>query len=186
MKKISLCLLLISWIPIFAKTYKLDPELSNISFSVSYLEVFSIEGRFEKAKGTLRTDKNGEITRIKTKIDTNSLSVGADKTRDFVLGSALLDSKKYKSIDFKSMRIIRDDTGYKMTGILDLHGVASKLSLPLNPKSMKISSEEYISVSHTMTINREKFHILYSDTGENGVPLIGSDIFLDVNLVFKK
>jgi polyisoprenoid-binding protein YceI len=186
MKKICIGFLLILCLPLIAKTYKLDPALSSISFSVPYMSVFSIEGRFEKAKGTLRTDKKGEITSIKTKIETDSLRIGTGKTKEYVLGSKILNSKKYKIINFKSMRIKKEGTGYQMTGILDLHGVASKVSLPLIPKLFKIGSTEYVSFSHSMPINREMYHILHSEKGEDGLPIIGTEILLDVDLVFKK
>jgi len=185
MKK-GLIIGLLLCITVSAKTYLLQPDLSTIAFSVNYLNTFNIEGRFSESSGTLRTDRDDELTRIRLKIEADSLSIGSEDTTDFAQGEKALYVKKYKSIQFKSMKIVEEGDGYLVDGILDIRGVARRLKFPVVLNRFFINDEEYISFTHSRNLVRDELKMSYDLQDDDGNPYLSHIIAVDLNLVWKE
>lgn len=168
-------------VSLYADSYSFEPELSRLSFSVPYLNHLIIHGRFEEASGTLKADAD-LLTSIVMKVDVDSLCIGSDKTKEFVLGPSFLNAKKHKRIYFKSLRIVRDGDKTIMNGLFDINGVTKKIDFPIVVTPFEVGEDRYISVYAEPVLDRRVFEINSEDQTDSD---IGLAVTLDTELVFK-
>lgn len=115
-------------------------------------------GGFAKFDGTVTIpDGEAEGAEIKINIDLTSLfSDDANLTR--VLKSAdFFDVEQFPSSTFESTVVKATETGYEITGNLDLHGVTKSLTFP----AVINVSEDSLTAEAEFTINRQDFGLKY-------------------------
>lgn len=181
-----LAILLCLSIPLCAKSFSFDPDFSKISFSVPYLNFFTVKGQFEDASGKLKMDSNGNVTSIVMKVDTDSLHFVSDDVRQYVLGSEILNAKKNKKIYFKSLRIVHTENQLIANGLFDINGVTKKNDFPITISEFKSEDDRYILIKAKPILKREHFGISTDKRSKDGVLEISSDVNLDLELVFKE
>lgn len=87
-----------------AKTWKINDDHSDLSFTVNYLKVSSVRGRFDKLSGEVKF--KGEMPQsVNLEIKTRSINTG-NKLRDSHLRRAdFLNVKKFPRIKYRSKTI---------------------------------------------------------------------------------
>lgn len=167
-----------------AGAYKLDPDHSKVTWSVTHLGFSTYVGQFAGATGTLKIDPaNLAATELLVTIDANqvgTLSAGLDKhlkTPDF------LDTAKFPTATFKATRVAR--TGERtadITGDLTLHGVTRPVVLNATFNQAGVN---FVDKAYSLGFDA-KGVIKRSEFGIGGyVPAISDEVTLHVAAEFK-
>ncbi len=110
--------------PLPAGHYKLDPKHSSVVALVRHLGVSDYLIRFDRADADFTYDPaSPQTTRLEASVDTTSLDVGADYSKDFA--NEFLGAAKFPKATFvaTSMAPHPDGRTGTMTGNLTLNGV---------------------------------------------------------------
>jgi polyisoprenoid-binding protein YceI len=166
-------------------TYAVEPNHTQVVFSVNHFGFSTFSGLFEKASGTLVLDPvKPEGSKLDVTVSTDSVYTPSDKLTGELKGADWLDAGKFPEITFKSTKV--EKTGpesAKVMGDLTLHGVTKPVTLTAkfhgagpNPLSKKYT----IGFEVSGKIKRSDFGV------KTYVPMIGDEVDLTINAPFEK
>ena len=115
------------------RLYRLDPAHSTVEFSVRYLRLMEVEGRFAEWDAAIIEPENPERGVVAVAFRTASLDTG-NETRDEHLRSGdFFDAEAHPVITFVSDAVTRHGDGFVARGTLAMHGVAREIEVPFRP-----------------------------------------------------
>ncbi|MGQ0740866.1 MAG: YceI family protein [Alphaproteobacteria bacterium] len=112
-------------------SYRVEPNHTQVIFTILHLGISPYFGSFGKASGTLKYDaKNPEKSRVTVDVDMTSANTPSEKLRNELLSAAVFHTDRFPKATFKSTDIRRTgpNTG-DITGDLTLHGVTRPVTL---------------------------------------------------------
>lgn len=116
--------------PLEGRLYRLDAAHSSVEFSVRYLGLMEVRGRFAEWDAAVIGAERPESGAIAIAFRTASLDTGND-TRDEHLRSAdFFDAETHPLITFVSRRVERRGDGFVARGTLAMHGVSREIEVP--------------------------------------------------------
>jgi polyisoprenoid-binding protein YceI len=167
------------------ETYTIDPNHSNVGFSVRHF--FSkVPGRFTKYEGTITLDpKDLSTAVINVTIDANSINTGVNDRDSHLRSADFFDVAKYPTITFVSTSITaQGPKKASVKGNLTMHGVTKPVTL--EAEVLGFSPDPwggYRGGFEAKTqIDRMDYGVSWSKTVEGGGLVVGNDvdIILDV------
>lgn len=110
----------------------------NNSMSWQIAEGYSIkfagtdaEGIFKTMTGDIQFDENNlDASSFSTSIDVASINTGNGMKNRHAKNEKWFDAKNYPVITFTSSKFTKSDTGYEVTGTLEIHGTKKEVSIP--------------------------------------------------------
>lgn len=109
-------------------------------------------GVFTKFTGDITfTPEHPEAARFNVSIDVNSINTGSGMQNNHAKSEKWFDAEKYPAINFTSSKCAKTETGYELTGTLDMHGVKKEITFPFTFANNIFSS--------SFTVNRLDFGI---------------------------
>ena len=141
MPRISRALLACVFVPLSAmaapQTYVMDPMHTFPNFTVSYLGMTTLHGRFEKTAGKIVLDQAGKTGSLEARITTASVTTGdakhADGTRsrdEHLRTPDFLNSSEFPEMVYKSTKFnFNNDALESVEGNLTLLGVTKPVKL---------------------------------------------------------
>ena len=168
----------------YAETWQLDPPHSAAQFSVRHMGISTVRGAFTKVNGTVQYDASDPTkSSLDVTIDAASVDTRVEMRDKDLRSDHFLDTAKYPTITFKSVRVEPDGPGkLKVEGNLTIHGVTKPVTLEVEGPSEPVKDRRgnaHMGASATTKINR-------TDFGMNTMPgMVGTDvtITIDVELV---
>lgn len=150
-----------------------DNTHSSIQFSVPFLGISEVTGRFEKFCGHFYFDEaNMEASSLELFIDASSINTGL-KVRDRDLVEKYLESKTYPIMYYKSKSIrFTKAKQFDVIGELRLHGVTKELRITLSSIGDIINSEKARELGlklQPLKINRTDYGIMEGSFGSGSV-----------------
>jgi polyisoprenoid-binding protein YceI len=168
-----------------AGTYAVEPNHTQVAFSVSHMGISPFAGWFHNASGTMQLDPAdlGKTT-LSVSIPVDSVTTTSAQLVDELKSADWFDVAKYPTATFKSTSVTRiDDQTARIDGNLTLHGVthpetivARFFGAATNPMSKKAS----VGFLGRMAINRSDFGVT------KYVPLVSDETVLVINADFEK
>jgi polyisoprenoid-binding protein YceI len=113
--------------------FNLDKDLTYVGFSVSYLAIVPVNGRFDDFEGAFIIDsEHPENNRADIIIKTTSIDAGSESRNRDIRGPALFNVEEYPEMIFHSsaIELFPDNTGL-IKGNLTLRGVTKPVTLDL-------------------------------------------------------
>jgi len=106
--------------------YKINPNSTDIGFSVDVFGLSSCAGEFSKFSGSLTIDPDApESSEVMVRIDANSASMEWAMATQMILGESYLDAEHYPELQFVSEHVsMLGDGRVKMDGQLTLRGIS--------------------------------------------------------------
>jgi len=173
-------------------TWNIDPAHSTAQFSVRHLGISNVSGSFTKVSGTaVLNEKDITQSQVNATIDASSIDTRVpDRDKD-LRGPNFLDVEKYRTLEFKSKRIVNHGGKLQLVGDLTLHGTTREVTLDLDGPTPELNDpwgNVRRGFSATTTINRKDFGVLWSNNLKTGEAVVGDNvkIQIDVELVKKK
>ncbi|MBK5265763.1 MAG: YceI family protein [Alphaproteobacteria bacterium] len=167
-----------------AGTYAVDPEHTQVAFTVNHLGFTNYVGLFGSATGSMTIDPaQPEKASLSVEIPLKEMYTTSAKLNEHVQGPDFLDVPKFPTAKFESTSIKVDGTTAEITGNLTLHGVTKPVTLDAEftgagtqPMSKKLN----IGFSGATAIKRSDFGI------DKYVPLVSDNIGLSIAVAFEK
>ncbi len=179
----------------FSKALNVDPDHSEISFSVKHLKFIDVRGLFKDYSGQIELDeKNFEKSKVNFTVQVGSVDTQNKKRDEHLKNKDFFEVEKFPTATFVSSSIqsVKKGTAnspavYKMEGDLTLHGVTRKTSFTLT--SFGTEKDPWGNTKHLFQaeteLPRKEFGIVYNAPLETGGVLIGEKVKLSVNLQAK-
>ena len=157
-----------------------SPREAKIEGSIPYAVIGKYKAEFKVFKGEIDLDQNLQrIRSVVLDIKVNSITSNSPRCDHIIRSGRLLNSKRYPDIVFHSDKIIHDDEGFKVQGVLGMHGIKKRLIFPF-----KVAiTHDLLDIQGSWIINRKDFHIIWNRYLDHGGVLVGDD--LTVNWVIK-
>src|SRR5579871_1636858 len=112
-------------------TYQIDPERTQVHFTVKNFRFRTVKGRFTATTGVIVLDEEDLArSRVEVEIDASSIDTGNGKRDHHLRAPDFLDVARYPAISFRSTRVQqRDEQRFVVTGDLTIRGVSREVSL---------------------------------------------------------
>jgi polyisoprenoid-binding protein YceI len=174
-------------IVVHADTWQIDPNHTNVEFTVRHLMISNVKGQFEKTTGTITTDPaNPAASSIDATIDASSVNTRVAMRDDDLKSPDFLDVAKYPTITFKSTKVEADGAGkWNVTGDLTLHGVTKPVVLAVEATGTPIKDPmgtTRVGASATTKINRKDFGLTWNKALEAGGVVVGDEVAISIDL----
>jgi polyisoprenoid-binding protein YceI len=147
-----------------AGTWRIDPNHSEVSFTVGHLVVSKVRGRFDAYSGTIVTDEALGSSSVDVTIDAASVDTHLP-VRDRQIRSAdFLDVENFPNITFVSTAVRYEQGRYLVDGDLTIRGTTRPVTLEttVNGFSPDTFGGYRASFSATTKINRTDFGVSYN------------------------
>ncbi len=170
----------LTFTPVFAQTYNIDPNHTHPSFETSHMGISVWRGLFTKTGGTIVLDRKAKTGTVEVNIDPASINIGNAQLNEHLRGADFFDVAKFPKITYTG-RISewKGDAPAAVEGELSLHGVTHPLKLVINtfkciPHPML--KREVCGADAAGSFKRSEFGIRY------GLPLHGDEMKLAIQV----
>jgi polyisoprenoid-binding protein YceI len=138
----------------------IDPNNSDISFTVRYLGVSKVHGRFKDVSGEIVTADTVDKSRVSASIIAGSIDTGFEGRNEYIKGGDVLDVEAHKELTFVSTGIRSVGAGYFVDGDLTIRGVSRAVTLTANIGGFASDpggGGPVLGISATTTLGRADF-----------------------------
>lgn len=165
--------------------YDVDTAHSSISFSVGFMGLSKVEGRFGRYEGTVLYDE-ADITRSSATvmIRAGSIWTGSDFRDNHLRSAEFFDAEKFPFITFQSQRVVKQGEGFVLIGPLTMHGVTREVAVACKQIHPRTTSDMWgnprVGFEARVSVNRKDFGVgnspRWERTLETGAATIGNDV----------
>lgn len=167
------------------KTYELDPVHSCVLFRLSHLYT-QFTGRFNTFSGVITGDPADPASfQVKAEVAITSIDT-ANKTREtHLLSPDFFDAAKFAKATFVSTRTVpgKENTA-QVTGKLTIRDVAREVTFDtkLLGHGPDMKGVPRVGLHAETRINRRDFGVSFGGSLPNGVPMLGDEVTLILDL----
>lgn len=168
-----------------AGTYAVDPNHTQVVFSVSHMGFSNYTGTFSGAAGELTLDpKTASASALKVSVPVASVMTTSGKLDEELRSAQWLDAAQYPTMTFVSTKVMPMGKGKaKVTGDLTIHGMTKPTTLEV---SFVGAGANPLDKKYTVGFEA-KADIKRSDFGvKTYVPLIGDTLHLSIAGAFEQ
>jgi polyisoprenoid-binding protein YceI len=167
-----------------AGSYKVDPNHTQVLWTVDHMGISPLSGLFPTSTGTLDIDPvNLAATKLSVTFNIAELVTSAPGLTKHLQTPDFFDVAKFPTATFVSTGVVGSGNTAKVTGNLTIKGVTKPVTLDVrffgagpSPMSKKLN----IGFHASTTIKRSDFNLGY------GVPVVGDEVKLGIHAAFEK
>jgi polyisoprenoid-binding protein YceI len=163
-----------------AATYTVDTVHSAVIFSTTHLNTSRAYGRFNDITGTFTVDtEKPENSKVEIQIKVESIDTAHSGRDDHLRGPDFFDVKQFPLATFTSSSVEKTaEKKWKVTGMLNLHGVKKEVTIPLEHtgEGKGREGEALIGFHGTFQIKRSDFGMKY------GAGMLGDVVDMTVSV----
>lgn len=168
-----------------AGTYAVEPNHTQVSFTVTHFGITPFTGMFSGASGTMKLDPaHPEATTLSVSVPVASVQTTSAKLTDELKSADWLDAARFPTATFTSTSVTPMGNGMaRVDGTLMLHGVSKPASInarffgtATNPMSKKVS----VGFVGRVMFKRSDFGV------SKYVPMVSDDTSLSITAAFEK
>ncbi len=168
-----------------AGSYAVDPNHTQVGFTLSHMGFSNYSGRLSGATGTLTlADGDRSASKLSVTIPAKSFSTPIEKLDEELKSADWFDAAKFPTITFTSTKVTpTGPDSATITGDLTLHGVTKPVTLTakfIGAGTNPLSKKYTVGFDATGTVKRSDFGVT------KYVPLIGDEVTLDLHGAFEK
>ncbi len=169
-----------------AATFDLDPVNTFLAFSVPYLAISRVTGRFTRCAGILEIDWDDLVrSTAHLRIEAASIDTGHAERDAHLRSPDFLDVERFPELVFHSTEVRRHRGAlFDVTGVLSLHGVARPVTLlaEYGGKASDHHGAERVGVVARGSIDRRSFGLAWDHPLRDGGVFVGFDVDLDLSI----
>jgi polyisoprenoid-binding protein YceI len=171
-----------------AGSWNLDPNHSELGFTVRHMMVSRIRGRFRAYSGIAEVADDPLRSTVTVTIDATSFESGNDARDNAVKSAEYLDVATYPEYAFRSTEIRADGERYVLAGELTIRGITRPIELPFeyNGSTRDPFGNDRIGFSIRGEINRKDFGIVTELPLDGGGVVVGEKVTLELDVEFTR
>lgn len=148
------------------------PKEAKLNGSIKYSVIGNYNAHFEAYQGKIGFDEDtGKVRSVYLEIDAGSIKSDCGWCDKIVRSKQILAVTQYPRIIFQSSEIIKNDAGYLVSGVLEMHGRRKQMSFPFDVEDGNFKGR--------WVINRKEFDITWNKILDQGGVLVGNHITVD-------
>ena len=154
------------------------PQDTKIEGAIKYSVIGTYRAEFNKFKGRIALDDNWQkVKSVYLEIEVRSIHSNCRWCDKFARSRRLLNALRYPKIIFKGDRIVQHDKAYKVTGILEMHGIKRRLTFPFSVQVLtdQKTKHKVLILTGNWSINRKDFNIVWNKLLDHGGVLVGDN-----------
>lgn len=158
------------------------PHETKLLGSIPYTLIGKYKAQFRDFKGRIVLDeKSYKIQSVYLEISVNSITSNCPWCDKLAKSRRLLNAARYPKIIFKSDQIAPDEEGYKVKGVLVMHGIRRKMTFPFKVDTIldQRTKRKLLILKGIWNINRKKFNIIWNKYLDRGGVLVGNNFTVD-------
>jgi polyisoprenoid-binding protein YceI len=131
-RKLMVALLTFAAFPVFATTYTLEPDYTQVTFWWNHLGFSNPAAQLAQGTGTLEYDPADPThASVVVSIPLSSLHTGVPDLDEHLRSKDFFDADNFRKVVFKSTKVEKGAAKdrLKVTGDLDLHGISKSVTL---------------------------------------------------------
>lgn len=167
---------------LFAGTYNVDIDHSNVAFKVRHMMISNVTGQFDKFSGTYDyDDKTKTLKSLNGEVDVTSINTDNVKRDDHLKSADFFDVTKYPSMHLTLEKVDGDTATMKLT----MHGVTKEVKMELETSGVVIKDpwgNSRTGLSLSGKINRKDFGLTWNEVLEAGGVAVGETIKINLEL----
>lgn len=173
---------MLSFGTLFAGTYNVDIDHSNVAFKVKHMMISHVKGQFDKFSGSFVYDeKTKTLKALHGEVAIDSISTQNAK-RDAHLKSAdFFDAAKYPTMSL-TLEKVKGDTAYTK---LTIHGITKEVKMELDLSGAVVKDpwgNTRTGLSLSGKINRKDFGLNWNQLIEAGGVMVGDEVKMSIEL----
>jgi polyisoprenoid-binding protein YceI len=176
----------VSYIPIPAGDYRIDPAHSIIGFSIRHNEINLVSGRFKDFTGSIHfDDKDAAKSSVEFKAKVESIDTGVAARDNHLRTADFFEVAKYPEMTFKTTKVERKGkAGYILTGDLTIKGVTKQVVLPfaITGAIKDARGNTRMGVAAQTIIDRRDYGITWGHALPGGGFDVAHDVTIDLHL----
>jgi polyisoprenoid-binding protein YceI len=169
-----------------AGTWAIDPNHSEVSFTVGHLVVSKVRGRFDAYSGTIVTDEALNRSSVDVTIEAASVDTHMPVRDNQVRSDQFLDVEHFPNITFVSSAVRNERSRYFVDGDLTIRGTTRPVTLDLtvNGFTPDTFGATRSSFSATTKIDRTDFGVSFNAPipGLDKAMLLSDDVVLTMDV----
>jgi polyisoprenoid-binding protein YceI len=171
-----------------AGTWNLDPNHSELGFTVRHMMVSRIRGRFRAYSGTAEVAADPLTSTVTVTIDAASFESGNEARDNAVKSGDYLDVATHPEYTFRSTGIRAEGDRYVLAGDLTIRGITRPVELPFeyNGSTRDPFGNDRIGFSARGEINRKDFGIVTELPMDGGGVVVGEKVSLELDVEFTR
>lgn len=158
----------------------IDPERTDIRFSVAYMMVSTVTGQFQQFSGTIRGDAEQLTTAsIQFSIDIASICTNSKERDEHLCSKDFFHAETYPRMKFVSTSILQNQDGsYAVAGNLTIKQTTKKITFCAFYEGRREdeSGKPYAEFNVTGKLKRKDFGLTWNRALEAGGVLVGDDV----------
>jgi polyisoprenoid-binding protein YceI len=169
-----------------AGAWDIDPNHSEVSFTVGHLVISKVRGRFDAYSGTIVTNEDLDRSSVHVTIDASSVDTHLPVRDNQIRSADFLDVDRFPNITFVSSAVRYERDRYLVDGDLTIRGTTLPVTLEttVNGFSPDTFGATRVSFSATTTINRLNFGVSFNSPipGLDDKMLLSNDVVLTMDV----
>ena len=165
-----------------AGIYNVDPNHTNVGFTIRHMVIANVKGQFDKFGGTFVLD--GKTKTLKSLV--GEVDVGSVNTNNTQRDADLKSSNFFDAARFPKMELVLDDVkGNTAYGKLTIHGITKDIQMVFETSDFSVKDpwgSMRTGLSLSGSINRKDFGLNWDQTIENGALIAGEEIQINVEI----
>ncbi len=146
-----------------ATAWNIDPNHSEVDFTVRHMSLTNVHGRFGKVTGTIQLDLSDlSKSSVQVSIDVSGVDTGVANRDNDLKGTNFFNVAQYPTATFTSTSVSKSANGLTVVGNLTLHGVTQPITLEVEGPEGPVAgmgNKQHTGYSATATIDRTAFAI---------------------------
>ncbi|MDM5270848.1 YceI family protein [Sulfurovum sp. zt1-1] len=167
---------------LFAGTYNVDLDHSNVAFKVKHMMISNVTGQFNKFSGTFNyDDETKTLTSLNGEVDVNSIDTDNAKRDAHLKSVDFFDVAKYPSMQLTLDKVEGDTALVKLT----MHGVTKEVKMELETSGTVIKDpwgNSRTGLSLSGKINRKDFGLNWNQVIEAGGVAVGETVKINIEI----
>lgn len=158
------------------------PKETKIVGSIPYSVIGKYKAQFSAFKGRIALDLDLQrVQSVYLEIEANSIQSNCPWCDKLARSRRLLNTARFPRIIFKSSKIIQDAKGFKVNGVLLMHGITRRMTFPF--KAIIIIDQntrrKFLELQGSWLINRKDFNIIWNKLLDRGGVVVGNTLTVD-------
>ena len=165
--------------PILAGQYAIDPDHTEIGFSVKHMVITNVKGAFREYKAGFEVDENNKLVALQADIAVNSIDTRIQKRDDHLRSPDFFDVAKYPKITFATTSVVPGaGNSYTVKGLLTIKNTVREIELDgeMTGPVKDPWGNQRMGIVLKGQIDRQNFDVTYNKVLETGGLLIDNEV----------